>query len=193
MSAKQKYPYALAAGVANEIQSALAPFCEPGRCMVAGSMRRKKDEVGDIEILFVPLVRNEPIPGLMFAGPVNQAAKAIEDMIILKAIAPRENKRNQRTWGELIKLARHTASGVPVDFFTATMENWWNYLVCRTGPAESNMAIAKAAQARGLKWKPYSAGFCGADDPDETICIFINGEAGVFETVGLNYLTPDKR
>ncbi len=62
-------------------------------------------------------------------------------------------------WGEKNKLAVHVASGVPVDLFAATEANWFNYLVCRTGPGESNIAIASAAKAMGWQWHPYGTGF----------------------------------
>jgi hypothetical protein len=36
--------------------------------------------------------------------------------------------------------------GIPVDLFTATEDNWWNYVVCRTGPYASNIRIAQEAR-----------------------------------------------
>lgn len=36
-------------------------------------------------------------------------------------------------YGSKNKLMRHRASGIPVDLFSATTANWFNYLVCRTG------------------------------------------------------------
>jgi hypothetical protein len=54
-----------------------------------------------------------------------------------------------------LRIANRT--GIPVDLFAATEDNWWNYLVCRTGPADSNahrdgrpsvrMVLARASRA----------------------------------------------
>jgi DNA polymerase/3'-5' exonuclease PolX len=79
-----------------------------------------------------------------------------------------------------------------VDLFTATRENFFNYLVCRTGGEESNIRVASAAIARGWKWNPYGNGFSrvvglGSEHHDVT------SEREVFEFVGLPYLEPWKR
>lgn len=50
-------------------------------------------------------------------------------------------------WGEKNKLAVHVRTGIPVDFFAATEANWWNYLVCRTGGEQNNIAIASHLSA----------------------------------------------
>jgi DNA polymerase/3'-5' exonuclease PolX len=84
---------------------------------------------------------------------------------------------------------RHVASGIPADLFAATRENWWNYLVCRTGPADSNMRICMGAQARGWKWNPYGAGF---SDPEGNVRV-MDSERAVFDFVGLPYREPEAR
>ena len=170
----------------------LMPYCEPDRLTIAGSVRRMKAEVGDVEILFVPRVGTVTGEGEMFGTPSNLAESEINRLVKTGILAQRRNALGNTTWGSLIKLAVHSKSGIPVDLFTATKENWWNYLVCRTGPAESNMAIAKAARARGLKWEPYSSGFVvGANDGLDRL--LVESEADVFEFVGLKYQEPEKR
>ncbi len=193
MSDKTKFPAAMARSVADSLVQWLADACLPGRCVVAGSLRRGRPEVGDIEILYIPRVEIAPVEGRLFAEPVNLVEQRLAGALEGGWLQKRINRAGFETWGDQIKLARHVESGVPVDFFTATAENWSNYLVCRTGPRESNEAIARAAQARGLKWKPYTAGFCWADDPNEHVVQRVFGERGVFEIVGLPFLPPHKR
>lgn len=190
---KQKFPRAAAQVVAGELVFVLREHCEPGYCVVAGSLRRQKEEVGDVEIQFVPRMGHTSKIGRLFSEPEDLAAKTILALCALKQLELRPNVRGVNTWGGFIKLARHTASGIPVDFFTATKENWFNYLVCRTGPAESNRAIARAAQRRGYKWKPYSPGFCRADDQTEKCVAIMHSEQEVFEFVGLEYREPKDR
>lgn len=189
---KIKHPAALAWKAANEMVEVLTPCCEPGRIVVAGSLRRGKPQVGDIEIVFVPKFETRAAAGDMFGSEVvNWAARHLLLMLDADAIAYRWNKRGHTTWGEQIKLAVHVETNVPVDFFTSTEESWWNYLVCRTGPAESNLRIATAARALGWKWEPYSSGFMNLGDPNERKVV--RSEREVFEFVGLPYEEPEGR
>jgi DNA polymerase/3'-5' exonuclease PolX len=104
-------------------------------------------------------------------------------------LAKRTNVNGSEMWGHKNKLAVHVASGIPVDLFSARLGNWFNYLVCRTGGAESNMRIASAAQAKGWKWNPYGVGFTNETGSD----VFVNSERDAFELVGLKYLEPWER
>ena len=56
MSDKQRWPAAIARKVADELVEALTPRCE--QICIAGSLRRGKPDVGDIEILYIrPLAK----------------------------------------------------------------------------------------------------------------------------------------
>lgn len=159
--------------------------------MAAGSLRRLKRQVGDVEIVYVPEVEIRPKVGDMFATEqVELAGEDLYRLIHAGQIAMRENVKGQTTWGEQIKLARHVASGIPVDFFAICASSWFNYLVCRTGPKESNVAICMAAEKRGMQWRPYSAGFLCAETG---VIIPMRSEQEVFETVGLPYREPKDR
>jgi DNA polymerase/3'-5' exonuclease PolX len=85
---------------------------------------------------------------------------------------------------------RHVASGIPVDLFAATEENWFNYLVCRTGPAELNQRIAGEAKRIGWKWHPYGLGFTALDNGQESR---VECEQDVFDFVGIPYAEPEDR
>jgi hypothetical protein len=143
-----KFPRAVAIQAVREILDVFSPACM--RVVVAGSLRRGKGMVGDAEILFIPhtAVQNNLL------GEVEQSwdltDKALELLIAQGVIAKRLNKTGYETWGPSNKLAVHVSSGVPIDFFRATVDNWFNYLVCRTGPADSNVRIATAARQKGL-------------------------------------------
>ena len=52
MSEKRRWPLADARAVAERWLAMLAPVCE--RVQIAGSARREKPEVGDIELVYVP-------------------------------------------------------------------------------------------------------------------------------------------
>jgi len=54
----------VAADLANKILNSLAPVCEPGFCIAAGSVRRRRPDVGDIEIVVIPAFSRG-----LFGGP----------------------------------------------------------------------------------------------------------------------------
>jgi DNA polymerase/3'-5' exonuclease PolX len=173
--------------VAAELCAALKPVCD--RIIVAGSLRRRKATVGDVEILYIGKTEARQDPADMFATiTVNLADEAIAALEKSGTLERRKNVNGSQMYGPKNKLMRHCATGLPVDLFAATPENWWNYLVCRTGPADSNTRICMAAQERGWKWNPYGAGFSRNGEVRA-----MESEAAVFEFVGLPYEQPEAR
>jgi len=171
--------------------SRLAPAAEEGRCRIVGSVRRGKKEVGDIEILYVPKTVMKRGPGEMFESEHDAVALVLKELQDSGMLDKRKNADGCLTWGPQIKLARHIATGIPVDLFATNEASWWNYLVCRTGPADLNARIAVMAKARGWKWEPYSSGFRSLGNPDEVHAV--KSEREVFEFVGMKYVEPEKR
>jgi DNA polymerase/3'-5' exonuclease PolX len=188
MSDKPKFPRHEAIAAAKDI---LASFLSD-RVVIAGSLRRRKMMVGDIEIVYIPRVEKRPDTSDLFAQrsvETNLSDISIGEMITKGVIRPRENALNRTTWGDKNKLALHIASSIPVDFFATTERAWWNYLVCRTGGAETNTRIASAAQRKGWKWHPYSWGFTDQDGRP----VEVTSERDVFTLVDLKYLEPWER
>lgn len=182
-----KYPREVAIQAVREILEVFSPACL--RVIVAGSLRRRKPQVGDAEILFIP---HTAVDTNLFGETTlvfDLTDKALELLEHRGVIAKRLNKNGYETWGPNNKLAVHVASGVPIDFFRATPENWFNYLVCRTGPAECNVAIASAARAKGLHWHPYGPGF--SDNHGRAYAVA--SEQEVFALAGLTYREPWER
>jgi len=107
--------------IAERIRAELAPHCE--RIAIAGSIRRRKLEVGDIEIVCIPktvrtgLFNDELERSPEFCHPVNRWPA-------VKGQAT--GKYTQRILPEGIKL----------DLFTACRCNWGLILAIRTGSAE---------------------------------------------------------
>lgn len=188
MSGKVKYPRSMALEVARELVGALRLASE--RIIVAGSLRRRKSEVGDVEIVYIP--RQMAVQTGLFETDterVNVAESVLEDLLAKGVISKRLNTHGSEIWGERNKLARHNNTGIPVDLFSIEAKYWWNYVVCRTGSAETNIAICNAAIARGWQWKPYRGGFLDENGNLVSVC----DERNVFETVGLKYLEPWER
>ena len=54
MSTGTRIPLAMADSMAAELVAMLEPHCEPGRIVVAGSIRRRRPTIGDIEVVCIP-------------------------------------------------------------------------------------------------------------------------------------------
>lgn len=195
---KTRYPAAAALAVARELCAVLTPLCEPDRIKVCGSLRRRKPEVGDVEIVFVPRMRLvSPEERDLFGNVQRQAVTVpathavLDDLVTRRDLCRRPKSDGTFTWGKWNRLAVHGVSGIPVDFFACTEEGWWNTVVCRTGGAESNTAICVAAIAKGWHWEPSPerAGFQRASGLGKERHP-VASEREVFDFVGLPFLEP---
>lgn len=188
-----KFAYADALPIAKRFVAFLARHCT--RCVIAGSLRRQRPLVSDIEILFVPKLTTVTDFGDMFGAKIELSAAGIAVDALLKGgiIKKRPNKNSSCTWGSQNKLAIHVDSGIPVDFFATTEECFFNALVVRTGPAESNVRIASAAKRLGWNWHAYGSGFSRPAGPQRTETLAVKSEREVFDHVQLPYLEPHLR
>lgn len=118
---------AQAKSIAQEIVARLKPHCQ--RIEIAGSIRRGKSWVRDIDIVLIPQ---------------NQGRLAME------LVSMGKFKANGR------KVARLEYKGIPVDFYFATPDTWATLLLIRTGSAGHNRKLASLAKRRG--WHLYADG-----------------------------------
>ena len=184
---KTRYPRLLALSVAEEIMNYLEPACV--RILPAGSFRRERQFVGDLEILYIPRTETRPDPSDFFSTlAVSLADEAISIMESGGILARRHNSKGSEMFGALNKLMLHVQTGIPVDLFATTEESWFNYLVCRTGPADLNQRIATAAMRKNWRWNPYGRGFSRG-----ALVERMDSEEDVFRFVGLTWKEPRDR
>lgn len=194
MSGKVRYPYGVALAVAQDLKNRLLPFCE--KIEIAGSLRRHRAYVGDIELLFIPKLAPNPqtlFAALLGVGDAKMSdltETAINRMVTDGVLAKRKNSKGSFIWGEQNKLAVHVASGIPVDLFSTTPEKWFMALVIRTGGKQTNVALAVAARARGMKLNPYGEGYTVLHSGRVIPC---HSEFEVFNFVGLPFNKPEHR
>lgn len=181
---KQTYLREDALEVARELCRHLKPVTD--QLIVGGSLRRRKQTVGDVEIIFIPKIVQRPID-LVSTAPIDLAEEAINRLVAEGVLAKRAN--GSTMWGMKNKFAVHVDLGIPVDFFATLPQCWFNYLVCRTGPAELNTEIAKRAIAKGWHWQPYGVGFRTTTGGIHEV----SSEQEVFDFVGLPYAEPWER
>ena len=195
MSGKVKHPATVAMKVAEKIVEALRPACS--RIEIAGSLRRRKEMVGDIEIVYLPKTTQVKNPEALFGDEVmtvNAADLVIQELMDKGSLVKRTNVNGSHMWGEKNKFAVAVKTGIPVDFFAADERNWANLLVCRTGGAKMNTEIAVRANTMGYKWNPYGSGFNRIfKGTGEARYVVIHTEQDVFRFVGLPYMEPHER
>jgi len=192
MSSKIKHPRAKALEVAKELMAALRPLCEPERFIFAGSLRRMKPEVGDIELVYVPRIEDQPDPADLLGNkiPTNLFDAQLNVWLRAGVISKRIGEKGGKSWGDSNKLAVHTASGIGIDFFAAVKRSFWTLLVCRTGSMESNTRVATAAIKMGQTWNMYR----GFEDRVTGDLLFVpDSEEALFRYVGLPYPQPKDR
>lgn len=165
-----------ARAIAEKIKWDLQSSCE--RIEIAGSIRRLKPEVGDIELLCIP----------KFDRGVDQLDRELGTLVFQGILDLRLNKRGIRAYGSKNKLMVHVESGIGIDIFSTDEPCWPVALVVRTGGKTTNKRIATAAIRKGYRFHAYGSGFTTPDG--EIIC---RSERQVFETVDLPYLEPEER
>jgi len=186
MTERKKYPHAAALAVAIELQAVLSPACE--RIVIAGSLRRRKPMVGDIELLYVSKVETRP-DGLFSSIEVDLCEEAIAGLLARQIILQRPNVNGGFSWGRQNKLAYHVASGIPVDLFRTTPAAWWVALVIRTGSKETNLRLTTGAQKRGASLMAYGVGVKWSNGEITPA----GSEQDVFQLCDVPYLEPEKR
>ena len=166
MSGQIKYPYAEAYKIALEVVEQLKPHCE--RIKIAGSLRRKKSEVGDIEIVAIPKPYSTGLFQSGIATVVNQWEK-------IKGELP--CKYTQRV----------LPSGIKLDLFFAEEGNWGLIFAMRTGSADySHHVLAKRWVQLGYK---SIDGYLN----EQGQVIELKEEKDLFKLLWIEYVEPEDR
>lgn len=156
-----------AQAIAECIMHDLSPHCE--RIAIAGSIRRHKALVGDIEIVAIP----KPYDVGLFASGI---ATVVDRWKKVKGELP--CKYTQRMLEE----------GIALDLFFARPENWGLILAIRTGSAEySHQVLAHNWSQRGFK---SIEGILHNRHGDP---IHTPEERDVFSICGIPWADPEKR
>jgi len=133
-----------AAAVADSLAGLLTLACH--RLEIAGSIRRGRPDVGDIEMVAVPILDIVP-EGMFGERAVNRLTERVEELIDLGVLAshPTDPKRGER-YSKLL----HPGSGLQVDLFSAAPETFGLILLIRTGPAAYSQRFVTEIRPRAL-------------------------------------------
>jgi DNA polymerase (family 10) len=133
------------------------------KAAVAGSFRREKETVGDIDILTVT------------SNP-EEVSNAVAALPIIKKVAAHGDK----------KLSFDLQNGLRVDIRFVAADQWGSAILYFTGSKEHNIAMRRVAMKKGWKLNEY-----GLFDGEEVVAS--KEENDIYEALGLNYFEPNNR
>jgi DNA polymerase (family 10) len=162
-SAARRFGLAEVTGLAETLVEHLRGAPGIGRVAVAGSYRRRRDTVGDLDILAI-------------------AAKAAPVMARFVAFDGIERVVSQGPTRSTVMLR----GGLQVDLRVVAKESYGAALYYFTGSKAHNIAVRRLGQARGLKINEYGVFRGERRIAGET-------EESVFGAVGLPYIEPELR
>lgn len=128
-----------AVALAEKIRQALQPGCD--RIEIAGSIRRREQAVGDIELVAIPARQ----PGLF-----GQPATSLLDGVLRELVAA-DRLIPGRCDGDRYKQFEIPARpGLMLDLFLVTRETWGVQMAIRTGPAAFSRRLVTEESFGGL-------------------------------------------
>ncbi|MBU7007248.1 DNA polymerase/3'-5' exonuclease PolX [Phosphitispora fastidiosa] len=156
-------------GIADAMAEALTGFLKslPGvaEAGAAGSVRRMKDAIGDIDLV-VGSYEAERVIDIFVKHPQ-----------VKKVLAKGDTK------ARVVTLA-----GIGIDLLVVEPEQYWTAMHHFTGSKEHNVRLREIAHKKGLKINEY--GIFGRDDD---IQLPAAGEADIYAHLGMAYIPPELR
>lgn len=155
----------VAAGVADEVVAALSTLPQVERCAHAGSLRRMRETIGDVDVL---AASTDP-------HPIMEAFTALP--LAAEVVVAGDKKTSIRT-----------DRGLQVDLRIVPPEAWGAALQYFTGSQAHNIRTREIAVKAGLKLSEY-----GLFDADSGDLIVSRTEDEVYERLGLPWIHPALR
>jgi len=154
--------------LAHKAVGELRPYCH--RIEIAGSIRRKKPQVGDIELVCIPMGAKL----FRFVDAVNKWPR-------IKGLPT--GKYTQREY-----------HGIKIDLFICNPKTWACNFAIRTGSAEFSHGLAIRAREIGLCFKNAQLWRMSFDEPRlSPLSTYINEEVDVFTALRIKWVEPENR
>lgn len=188
--------------LAHEFLTQLRPHCE--RAEIAGSIRRHKPQVKDIEIVCVASIEERTIPNLF--------GEIVGDETINWTLEKLPTILQETGWtigaknGDRYKQLIHLTRDIKLDLFIVPdLREWGAVYLIRTGPGEFNKALMTWLLKRGMHLSgnqlhhhpkdthPDTGAALRCINRDCPAIIPTPTEAAFFEAVGLSWCDPRYR
>jgi DNA polymerase/3'-5' exonuclease PolX len=165
--------YLEARALAEKVCHQLVPYCE--KIKIAGSIRRKKSQVSDIDIVCIP--KTKPVKDLF--GMISHHER---DPGFINVVNQWDKLKGDATG----KYMQRMVEGHKLEIACATPDNWGNILLIRTGNSDFSHLIMKIVNSRGFTQKD---GFLYRNER----MIHVPEEWVYFKTLGIPYVEPELR
>ncbi len=156
------------------------------RYQICGSIRRKKLDVGDIDIVAIPKQSYE-----LGQETLSDSIKKVD------LHGPEESHRMGKSGakrfldGELIK--RFEFKGMPVDLYLADEKTFGTLVLIRTGSKEHNIKLTTQARKKGLKLFASGKGLCEIDSGDNIVKTISTDESEILAILLGRIPPPEER
>jgi DNA polymerase (family 10) len=152
--------------IANDIKRVLSPYCE--KIEIAGSIRRKRPVIRDIDMVVIPSNQNDFMHQLMTFGSINLDGR---DKIHVKQ------------------------PHLDLEVYITTRENWATMLLIRTGSKEFVNHLRQRAKDMGMNLHPDGNGLFRLNEHIVSLeeRVACETEESIFEALGLLYKKPEER
>jgi DNA polymerase (family 10) len=175
MNTPQRLPWAKAAKLAEKVCEELAPACL--HIAIGGSIRRGTPDVGDLDIIALPVPGMEKDLARLFRGCASMGGLLLDGGISKRCLL-RKSEFPCDLW-----IARHATP----DLIAPIPCNWGAMLLTYTGSAEHNIRIVQRARELGKTFRP------GWGVIEESGRIHGTTEEEIFEALEWPFIEPNKR
>ena len=166
---KAEIPYEEAKEIADKLIILLSPHCY--RIEIAGSIRREKNIVGDVEIVAIP----KPFQTGLFQDGIAEIVNQWQKV------------KGELEYGKTKYTQRILPEGIKLDLFFAEEGNWGLIFAIRTGSADySHKVLANGWVKRGYK---SEGGYLMQDGKRYEV----REEKDLFERIGVPFVEPKYR
>ena len=150
--------------IAQTVKKVLTPYCD--RIEIAGSIRREKPIVHDIDIVLI----EKPESALIIPSILTTIGTVIQN-------------------GSHIKGVRYGDADINIDIYLATPASWSTLLLIRTGSKENNIRLATIAKRKGWQLKANGDGLFN-NHGDRIVG---DTEQSIYQVLDIPYQEPHDR
>lgn len=164
--------------IALSLQNELSPFCD--RIAIAGSIRRKRNLIKDIEIVCIPKTEIITTQTSLFASSPHE----VRSINFCKEVDKYEKVKGKSETGKYLQ--RRNDQGIIFDIFIANARNWGYIKVLRTGSKAFNFIMLDALKKAGYMCKD---GYVWKSDR----IVSVTSVRQLFEMANMEYVSPAER
>jgi DNA polymerase/3'-5' exonuclease PolX len=173
---KTLYPLEEATRIGERILSVIDPLVE--KAVIAGSIRRRKSMVHDIDIVLIP--SSSIVPGTPFKFDVDFFPNGVISAIEAEFDDVEAMKKGSA-------LSQIKVKGIPVDLYASNEEEWGIHLLRWTGSQQHNIKLCMKAKELGYRLR-VSRGLI-----KNSKVIASRNEEDIFDALDMDYIEPWER